>query len=185
MSKKRELILKLSGAVILPALCAVSMGASANAAPAVRAPRTVTSTVTHTGPAGNTYTRQSTLLTNGQGGFTANSTLTGPKGNTITRQQSGTYDAATKTYTSSGTITGPNGKQSNFQTTVQGTGNGYVRNSTLTGPNGNTVTTTGQGAYNASTGTFNQSRTTTFPNGQTATENRTVAIAPAGQAPGN
>jgi hypothetical protein len=185
MSKKRDLILKLSGAVILPALCAANMAAAA-AAPAVRAPRTFTSTVTHTGPAGNTYTRQSTLSTNGQGGFTANSTLTGPKGNTIaTRQQSGTYDPATKTYTSSGTITGPNGKQSNFQTTVQGTGSGYVRNSTLTGPNGNTVTTTGQGTYNASAGTFNQSRTTTFPNGQTASENRTVAIAPAGQTPGN
>jgi hypothetical protein len=182
MSKKRELVLALTGAAVLPLMWSASAGAAAPA----RQPRTFTSTVTHTGPLGNTFTRQSTLTTNGQGGYTATSTLTGPKGNTIaTRQQSGSYDPATKTYQSSGTITGANGKQANFNTTIQGTGNGYVRNSTLTGPNGNSVTTTGQGAYNAATGTFNQSRTTTFPNGQTAGESSTWTVSPAGQSAGN
>ena len=103
----------------------------------------------------------------------------GPKGKTATAQQPGQYNAATKTYTSSGTFTGPNGKQSTFNTTVQGNGNGgYTRTSTLTGPNGNTVTTTGQGEYNAASGTFNQSRTTTLPNGQSATESRSVSVSP-------
>jgi len=176
MSKKRELVLAMSCA--LPLIWAAT--AQAGGAPPARQPRTFTSTVTHTGPAGNTFTRQSTLTTNGHGGYTASSTLTGPKGNTIaTRQQSGSYDPATKTYTGGGTVTGANGKQATFNTTVQGTGNGYVRNTTVTGPNGNTTTIAGQGAYNASTGTFNQSRTTTFPNGQTATENRTVTASPA------
>ncbi len=180
MSKKRELVLAIGAAVALPVLWAASIGAADAAAPGTRTPRTFNSTVTRTGPAGNTYTRQSSVTTNGQGGFTANSTWTGPKGNTIaTKQQSGSYDSATKTYSSSGTITGPKGNQSTFNTTVQGSGNGYVRNSTLTGPNGNTVTTNGQGTYNPSMGTFNQTRTTTFPNGQSATESRTVAVAPA------
>jgi hypothetical protein len=179
MSKKREMILKITGAAIVPVLWAASLG-SASAQGAARTPRTFNSTVTHTGPAGNTLTRQSSLTTNGQGGFTSNSTWTGPKGNTATAQRSGQYNAATKTYTSSGTLTGPNGKQSTFNTTVQGNGNGgYTRTSTLTGPNGNTVTTTGQGQYNAATGTFNQSRTTAYPNGQSSSESRSVSVAPA------
>ncbi len=175
---KRDMILKLAGAAIVPLLCTAGLN-SASAQGAARAPRTFNSTVTHTGPAGNTLTRQSTLTTNGQGGFTSNSTWTGPKGNTATAQQTGQYNAATKTYTSSGTLTGPNGKQSTFNTTVQGNGNGgYTRTTTLTGPNGNTVTTTGQGQYNAASGTFDQSRTTTFPNGKSATESRSVSVAP-------
>lgn len=179
MSKKREMILKITGAAIVPVLWAAGLG-SASAQGAARAPRTFNSTVTHTGPAGNTLTRQSSLTTNGQGGFKSNSTWTGPKGNTATAQQSGQYNAATKTYTSSGTLTGTAGKQSTFNTTVQGNGNGgYARTSTFTGPNGNTVTTTGQGQYNAANGTFNQSRTTTYPNGQSSTENRSVGVAPA------
>jgi hypothetical protein len=186
MSKKRDMVLKIAGAAIVPMLWAASLGAAAAQTPAARAPRTFNSTVTHTGPAGNTLTRQSSLTTNGRGGFTSNSTWTGPKGNTATAQQSGQYNAATKTYTSSGTFTGPNGKQSTFNTTVQGNGNGgYTRTSTLTGPNGNTVTTSAQGQYNAATGTFNQNRTTTFPNGQTASESRSVSLAPAAQPPSN
>jgi len=184
MSKKRELALKITGAAIFPVLWAASFGSAAAATPAAQAPRTFNSTVSHTGPAGNTVTRQSTLTTNGHGGFTSNSTWTGPKGNTVTSQRSGQYDAATKTYTSSGTLTGVNGKQSTFNTTVQGNGNGgYTRNSTLTGPNGNTVTTAGQGQYNTATGTFNQSRTTTYPTGQTSSENRSVSVAPAAVQP--
>jgi hypothetical protein len=179
MSKKRDMILKITGAAIVPVLWAAGLG-GAYAQGTARTPRTFNSTVTHTGPAGNTLTRQSSLTTNGQGGFTSKSTWTGPKGNTATAQQSGEYDAATKTYTSSGTFTGPNGKQSTVNTTVQGNGNGgYTRTSTLTGPNGNTVTTTGQGQYNAATGTFNQSRTTTYPNGQSSSESRSVSVAPA------
>jgi hypothetical protein len=179
MSKKREMILKITGAAMVPVLWAASLG-SACAQGAARTPRTFNSTVTHTGAAGNTLTRQSSLTTNGQGGFMSNSTWTGSKGNTATAQQSGQYNAATKTYTSTGTFTGPNGRQSTFNTTVQGNGNGgYTRTSTLTGPNGNTVTTTGQGQYNATTGTFNQSRTTTYPNGQSSTESRSVNVAPA------
>jgi hypothetical protein len=184
MAMKRDKILKLTGAAIVPLLWAASLG-SAAAQGAARTPRTFNSTVTHTGPAGNTLTRQSSLTTNGQGGFTSNSTWTGPRGNTATAQQTGQYNAATKTYTSSGTLTGPKGKQSTFNTTVQGNGNGgYTRTTTLTGPNGNTVTTTGQGQYNAATGAFNQSRTTNYPNGQSSSESRSVSVAP-GQPQGN
>jgi hypothetical protein len=176
---KRDMILKATGAAIVPLLWAASLS-SASAQGAARTPRTFNSTVTHTGPAGNTLTRQSSLTTNGQGGFTSNSTWTGPKGNTATAQRTGQYNAATKTYTSSGTLTGASGKQSTFNTTVQGNGNGgYTRTTTLTGPNGNTVTTNGQGQYNAATGTFNQSRTTTYPNGQSSSESRSVSVAPA------
>jgi hypothetical protein len=184
MSKKSEMVLKIAAGAILPALWAASVGTAAAQAPAAGAPRTFNSTVTHTGPAGNTVTRRSSLTTNGQGGFKSNSTWTGPKGNTVTSQRSGQYDAATKTYTSSGTLAGANGKQATFNTTVQGNGNGgYTRNSTLTGPNGNTVSTTAQGQYNAATGTFNQSRTTAYPNGQTSSESRSVSAAPAAAQP--
>jgi hypothetical protein len=182
MNKKCELVLAITGALVLPAMWTTN-AAEAAAAPQ---PRTFNSTVTHTGPGGNTITRQSTLTTNGHGGYTASSTWIGPKGNTIaTGQRSGSYDPATKTYSSSGTLTGANGKQVNYNTAVQGTGNGYVRNTTVTGPNGNSTTIQGRGTYNPSSGTFNQSRTTTFPNGQSATENRTVTAAPAGQSPSN
>jgi hypothetical protein len=183
MSKKCELVLAVAGALVLPAIWTAN---AAEAAVPARQPRTFNSTVTHTGPAGNTITRQSTLTTNGRGGFSASSTWTGPKGNTIaTSQRSGSYDPTTKTYSGSGTVAGANGKQASFNTTVQGTGNGYVRNTSVTGPNGNSTTIQGQGAYNAASGTFNQSRATTFPNGQTATENRTVTAAPPAQSPSN
>jgi hypothetical protein len=182
MSRKCELVLAIAGAVMLPALWT----ANAAEAPVARQPRTFNSTVTHTGPAGSTITRQSTLTTNGHGGYTASSTWIGPKGNTLaTGRRSGIYDPATKTYRSSGTLTGANGRQASYNTTVQATGNGYIRNSTVTGPNGNSATVQGQGTYNSSSGTFNQSRTTTFPNGQTATENRAVTVAPAGQIQSN
>jgi hypothetical protein len=186
MSKKRELVLKLTGAAILPVLWAATFDSAVAAAPAARAPRTFNSTVSHTGPAGNTVTRQSTLTTNGHGGFSSNSTWTGPRGNTATGHSSGQYNAATRTYTSSGTLTGINGRQSTFNTTVQGNGSGgYTRNTTLTGPNGNSVTVAGRGQYNAATGTFNQSRTTTYPNGQTSSESRSVSAAPASVQPPN
>jgi hypothetical protein len=167
MSKKCELVLAVAGALVLPAMWSAN---AAEAAVQARQPRTFNSTVTHTGPAGNTITRQSTLTTNGRGGFSATSTWTGPKGDAIaTSQRSGSYDPATKTYSGSGTVTGANGKQASFNTTVQGTG----------------TTIQGQAAYNSASGTFNQSRTTTFPNGQTATENRTVAVAAPAQSPSN
>jgi hypothetical protein len=157
--------------VALPVLCIVTI-ADANARP----PRSAGSTVTRTGPAGNTTTRQSNIATNGQGGYNASSTLTGPNGKTATRQQSGSYNPAAKTYTRSGTTTGPNGNQSNFNTSVQATSNGYDRTATRTGPNGSSVTSQGQATYNPATGTLNQSRTTTGPNGKTATESRTVNV---------
>jgi hypothetical protein len=113
-------------------------GGAALAAP----PRSGSTTVTRTGPAGNTATRQTNVSTNGHGGYTAGSTVTGPAGNTASRQQSGSYNAATQTYTRSGTSTGPNGKQSSFNTSVQATGNGYNRTATRTGPNGATATKT-------------------------------------------
>jgi hypothetical protein len=69
-------------------------------------------------------------------------TRTGPAGNTATRQQSGSYNAATHTYTRSGSTTGPNGKQSSFNTSLQATGNGYNRTATRTAPNGATATKT-------------------------------------------
>jgi hypothetical protein len=184
MSNKRDMAIKMTAAALVPALWAATLGSAQAQAP--RTPRTYNSTVTHTGPAGNTFTRQSSLTTNGQGGVTSNSTWTGPKGNTATAQQSGQYNTATKTYTGGGTFTGPNGKQSTFNTTVQGNGNGgYTRTTTVTGPNGRTATTTGQGQYNAATGAVNQSRTTTYPNGQTSAESRSVSVTPAQQAPSN
>jgi hypothetical protein len=160
----------LCASLAMPALLLVL--SDAHAAP----PRSGSSTVMRTGPAGNTTTRQTNVSTNGQGGYKASSTVTGPAGNTATRQQSGAYNPSTGTYSRSGTTTGPNGKQSSFNTSVQATGNGYQRNATHTGPNGNSVTTQGQATYNSSTGTLNQSRTVTGPNGHTATESRTVQV---------
>jgi len=183
MSKKRELVLGIASAMIIPALWAASTGAAVAGPHAT--PRSASATVTRTGAAGRTATRQSQVTTNGQGGYTANSTLTGPAGNTATRQQSGSYDPATKTYTRAGTTTGPNGNRSSFSTSVQATGNGLQRNATRTGPNGNSVTSTGQATYNPSTGTLNQSRTSTGPNGKSATESRTVTVTPAPQTPSN
>jgi len=174
MSRKREWILRITGAMVLPTLWAASDGL-AIAAP----PRAASATVTRTGPAGNTTTRQTNVATNGKGGYTASSTVTGPFGNTTTRQASGAYDPATKTYTRSSTTTGPNGNQWSSSTSVQATGNGLARTATHTGPNGNSVTSTGQATYNPATGTATQSRTTTGPNGQSATESRTVTVTPA------
>jgi hypothetical protein len=178
MNIKRDRILTLSAALLLPMAWTAGLE-SAQAG----TPRTVNATVTRTGPAGNSSVRQSTLSSNGQGGYSAHSTLTGPAGQTATRQQSGSYNAATKTYTRSGTTTGPNGAQSSFNTSVQATGNGgYTRTATRTGPNGNTITSSGQGSFNPATGAYNQSRTTTGPNGNSATETRTVT---GGQSPSN
>jgi hypothetical protein len=174
MNKKRELVLRITGAMMLPALWA----AGADLAAAGPHPRAASATVTRTGPAGNTATRQSNVATNGQGGYTAGSTVTGPAGNTATRQQSGSYNPATKTYTRSGTTTGPNGNSSSFNTSVQATGSGLERSATRTGPNGNSVTSTGHASYNPATGTATQSRTTTGPNGKSATESRTVTVSP-------
>jgi hypothetical protein len=169
MNTKREVVLKAALGLLLPVVWAAGIGTAA-----AGVPRAASATVTRTGPAGNTTTRQSTIATNGHGGYTAGSTITGPGGNTVTRQQSGSYDPATKTFTRSGTTTWPNGRQSSFSGSVQATGNGYNRTMTRTGPNGGTVTTTGQGSFNPSNGTVNQSRTTTGPNGNSATETRTI-----------
>lgn len=146
------------------------------AAVQARPPHTFGSTVTRTGPAGKTSTRQSSLTTNGQGGYSAGSTLTGPYGHTTTRSQSGAYDSATQSYNRSGTTTYPNGQQSSFNTSLQATSNGYTRSAARTGPNGQSITSQGQASYNPATGTINQSRTTTYPNGQTSTENRTIDV---------
>jgi len=97
----------------LPALWLIGMSDAS-----ARPPRSAGSTVTRTGPAGNTSTRQSSISTNGVGGYNASSTVTGPKGNTATRQQSGSYDPTTKTYTRTGTTTGPNGKTATESRTV-------------------------------------------------------------------
>ena len=173
------MILKLTGAAIVPLLWAAGLG-SASAQGAARTPRTFNSTVTHTGPAGNSLTRQSRLTTNGQGGFTSNSTWTGPKG------QDG-HRAAERVSTTPpprpirAPVPSPGPTASSPRSTrpckVTATAATTVPRRSP-GPNGNTVTTTGQGQYNAATGTFNQSRTTTYPNGQSSTESRSVSVAP-------
>jgi hypothetical protein len=134
MNIKREWLFKTSLCLILPVLSAGVGTAMAGQ------PRAASATVTRTGPAGNSSTRQSNVATNGQAGYSAGSTVTGPNGKTATRQQSGSYNPATKTYSRSGTATGPNGKTSSFNTQAQATGNGYNRNAARTGPNGNTAT---------------------------------------------
>lgn len=166
--KKRTSIVRLAS-LALPVLCMVALS-NAEARP----PRSASSTVTRTGPAGNTAIRQSSTATTGQGGYTHNTAVTGPAGNTATRQASGSYNPSTKTFTRSATTTGPAGNQSTLNTSVQATGNGYQRSATRTGPNGNSVTTQGQATYNPSTGTINQSRTVTGPNGNGATASRTI-----------
>jgi hypothetical protein len=171
--KKRNWILGAATA----ALPLMFMLATSNAE--ARPPRSGSATVTRTGPAGNSSVRQSNLSTTGQGGYSASSSYTGRAGNTATRQQSGAYNPATKTFSRSGGTTGPAGNQSSFNTSVQATGNGYQRNAVHTGPNGNRVTSQGQASYNPATGTINQSRTTTGPNGKSATESRTIQTAPA------
>jgi hypothetical protein len=134
MKTKRDRILILTLNVMLPAVWSAGIDTAL-----AGVPRAAGATVTRTGPAGRTSTRQTNVATNGQGGFTSHSTLTGPAGNTVTRQQSGSYNPATRTYTRSGTTTGPNGAQSSFNTSVQATGNGYNRTATRTGPAGNAV----------------------------------------------
>jgi len=165
---------KFVGAVALCALPLMWAAGSANAAP----PKSASSTVTRTGPAGNSATRHSSVSTNGQGGYTAGSTVTGPAGNQTSRQQSGVYNPATQTFTRSGGTTGPAGNSTSFSTSTQKTADGYQRTGVRTGPNGNSVTTTGQGSYDASTGTVTQSRSITGPNGNGPTESRTVTVAP-------
>jgi hypothetical protein len=132
--KKRTWTLNVAAAA-LPLICMVAVS-TADARP----PRSASSTVTRTGPAGNTATRQSSISTNGQGGYSSSSSYTGRAGNTTTRQQSGSYNPSTKTYTRSGTTTGPAGNRSSFNTSVQATGNGYQRSATRTGPNGKSAT---------------------------------------------
>jgi hypothetical protein len=171
MKTKRHSMISVTAGICLPVLW-LAGGSTANAGP----PRSASSSVTRTGPAGNTGARQSTLSTNGSGGYNASSTVSGPAGNTATRQQSGAYDPTTKTYSRSGVTTGAAGKQSSFNSSVQATGNGYQRNAARTGPNGKSVTTQGQASYDASTGTVNQSRTTTGPNGKSATESRSATV---------
>jgi hypothetical protein len=83
MSKKRELVLGITGAMILPALWAASVSLAVAAPPGK--PRAASSAVSRTGPSGNTATRQSNVATNGQGGYTAGTatqgrTTTGPSG---------------------------------------------------------------------------------------------------------
>jgi hypothetical protein len=113
MKSKQQWIVKTVAGVTL-SVAGLILAAQADARPPVSGG----STVTRTGPAGNTATRQTSVATNGQGGYTASSTLTGPKGNTATRQQSGSYNPATKTYTRSATTTGPNGKSATQSRTV-------------------------------------------------------------------
>ena len=173
--KKRNWLIQVAG-VAVPVICMLAAGTVE-----ARPPRSASSTVTRTGPAGNTAVRNSNIATTGQGGYSASSTLTGPAGNTATRQQSGSYNPGTKTFSRTGTTTGPAGNQSHFNTSVQATGNGYQRDATRTGPNGNSLTTQGQATYNPSTGTINQSRTTTGPNGKSVTETRTIQAGPTPQ----
>jgi len=178
--QKRTWILDITMGIALPALCLVSIS---NAV--ARPPGSAGSSVTRAGPAGNSATRQTNVSTTGQGGYSATSKLTGPAGNTATRQQSGAYNASTKTLSRSGTTTGPAGHQSSFNSSVQGTGNGYQRNATHTGPNGQSVTTQGQATYNSSTGALNQGRTVTGPNGKSATESRTIQTGSVPSQPNN
>lgn len=105
MKSKRAWVFKAAVGVVLPALWIVGLS-DASAAP----PRAASSTVTRTGPAGNTATRQSSVSTNGQGGYNRSTTRTGPAGNTVTTKGQGSYNSATGTYNQSRTTTGPNGK---------------------------------------------------------------------------
>jgi hypothetical protein len=171
MKPKRNAFVYLAAGLALPVLWTVGV-TDASARP----PRAGSATVTRTGPGGNTASRTTNVSTTGAGGFNSRSTVTGPAGNTASRVQSGSYNSTTNTWNRSATATGRAGNQSNFNATVQGTGNGYQRNATRTGPNGQTVTTQGQASYNPSTGMLNQSRTVTGPNGKSATENRTVNV---------
>ena len=109
---KRALVLGL----MLPLLWTAGM-VSADARP----PRAGMATATHTGPAGNSATRQTTASTSGQGSWNKSSTLTGPNGNSGTRQAAGVYDPATKTYTKTATSTGPNGNSASSSRTVTAT----------------------------------------------------------------
>lgn len=174
MNIKHNVIRHIALSLVFPVLGA----AVVNSALAAQ-PRAASATVSRTGPAGNTSTRQTTASTNGAGGYTAHSTVTGPAGNTATRQASGAYNPSTQTYTRTATTTGPNGKSATSTSSTQLTGNGYVHNTTTIGPNGKSVTSTGQGSYDPATGTASQSRTTTGPNGNSATESRIVTVTPA------
>jgi hypothetical protein len=106
MTIKRELILKAIMGVMLP-VWTISIGTAM-----AGEPRAASASVSRTGPAGKT----------------------------ATRQQSGSYNPTTKTYSRSGTTTGPNGKQSSFNTSTTATGSGLDRAATRTGPNGSSAT---------------------------------------------
>jgi hypothetical protein len=136
MSKLNNRI-KSFGATALCALPLIYAAGIANAAP----PRHAASTVTRTGPAGNSATRHSSVSTNGQGGYTSGSTITGPAGDQASRQQSGSYNPSTQTYSRSGGTTGPRGNSTSFATSAQKTADGYQRSGVRTGPEGNSVTT--------------------------------------------
>lgn len=64
----------------------------------------------YTGPRGNTWSRNSTVTTDGQGGWTRQGSATGPNGNTATFGGSGRCSGGTCSY--QGGRSGPNGTSS-------------------------------------------------------------------------
>jgi hypothetical protein len=104
MKSKRTWVLEAAVGVALPALWIVGL-ADASAAP----PRAASSTVTRTGPNGNSSSFNTSVQATGNGGYNRSATRTGPAGNTVTTQGQGSYNASTGTYNQSRTTTGPNG----------------------------------------------------------------------------
>jgi hypothetical protein len=185
----------LSAALALPLLTAVTITAEAGER---------TRNVTRTGPHGREVNvAQHRRLQDGQ--YHATTTWTGPNGKTASRETNGTYDKDAGKWTRDTTSVGPNGKTRNTHAEVQRTDSGYTRdmvhtgpkgetkshtnfvrtedgfekNKSIVGPDGKTVTQHTVTTIDREARTATSVRTTTGPNGQTATKEVTRTWTPA------
>jgi hypothetical protein len=106
MNMQRETTLKMSLALMLPLLWTATL-ATADAG----TPRAATSTVSRTGPAGKTATRQAAGSYNAATNtYSRSAVTTGPNGRSVSSSGQATYNPATGTVKQSRTSTGPNGR---------------------------------------------------------------------------
>ena len=142
-NKTSSVMFGVSAAALLSIAGLVNDSSGTANAARPRAGQTTHTTVTRTGPAGNSATRNTTATATANG-FESSSTVTGSNGKTASRSQTGTYDPATKTWTRSANSVGPNGKTASTDVVVQKTDTGFTRDVTKTGPNGKTTSTSRQ-----------------------------------------
>lgn len=121
---------------------------------------------TTTFPGGKTTTSNGSFTTDGSGNYTGTVDRTNRKGETNTYAVEGQRDRSNGTVSNTGTIVGPNGKQSTFDRTRSCSSGLCTGSRVLTFPSGKTrtVETTG---VRAGQGNYNGTGTVTRRNGNT------------------